>query len=172
MNSDKIKEIISTCFDKSGCKPFPVTIRWSKRFTRRIADATYFHGKPAGTIRLSTILFPHLSIQQQTDTIRHETAHLLAYHIHGPAIAAHGTEWQQMAVKVGASPKATIAWQQHFPKHTRKMTWYKVVCDCTSHMISKKKYTRALNNKHITLRCTRCNGAINLAAGIPTIVER
>jgi predicted SprT family Zn-dependent metalloprotease len=38
------------------------------------------------------------------DTLRHEFAHILAEDKYGHIISAHGYEWQQTAVLVGASP--------------------------------------------------------------------
>jgi hypothetical protein len=47
-----------------------------------------------------------LSAWKRQDTIRHEVAHLVAWHVFGPQIRTHGREWQAAAKALGATPQA------------------------------------------------------------------
>lgn len=54
------------------------------------------------TISLSSLIVPLCTAEQVRDTVLHEIAHALV----GPE-CGHGPVWKQMAVMVGASPRAT-----------------------------------------------------------------
>lgn len=47
-----------------------------------------------GVVVLSEPLFERGTPESREDTIRHELAHLLAWHRHGHEIPAHGKEWR------------------------------------------------------------------------------
>ena len=87
---------------------YPFLSGWSVSFDRAV--------KRAGLCRLNE---KHISVSKShiennpleivKDTILHEFAHAITYKLHGEV--GHGEYWQQMARKIGATPKATSAYQ-------------------------------------------------------------
>jgi hypothetical protein len=59
-----------------------------------------------GVIMLSEKLFESGTPESREDTIRHELAHLVAWHRHGHEIPAHGREWRAARADIDAALEA------------------------------------------------------------------
>ena len=92
---------------KHGLAPLRWRFRWMD--SDRVAGRCYTHlwnPKPAysnGVIELSRFVTTHHTEKEVRDTILHEIAHAL----NDPKNQAHGTEWREVARRVGATPRAT-----------------------------------------------------------------
>ncbi len=74
-------------------------VKINNRLTRALGRCCY----TTKTIELQGRYVKDNTVEQVTDTILHEIAHALA----GPR-AGHGMEWKMWAVRVGATPQATV----------------------------------------------------------------
>lgn len=57
-----------------------------------------------GMVRLNLSMFTENELDRAEDTIRHEYAHAVDYHVYGGR--GHGKSWKRAAVMLGATPKA------------------------------------------------------------------
>ena len=84
------------------CQKHPMgnrpAIQW--RGYRVSAGMAYFK---TGIIGLSHLVIKDQ--QQLEDTLKHEYAHLLAYHRHGRKAIGHGEHWKQAMLELGLKPK-------------------------------------------------------------------
>ncbi|WP_017446105.1 SprT-like domain-containing protein [Gayadomonas joobiniege] len=55
-------------------------------------------------IKISKTILQKNPLAVQEDTLKHEIAHALAFHLHGDR--GHGANWQQWAIQLGAKPQA------------------------------------------------------------------
>ena len=82
----------------------PVKISFDEklRSTRRLGYYVY------GTNRIILVPKNHPTFAEYVDTILHEFAHLLVYYTHGSNANGHGSEWKQIAAKIGAKSTAYL----------------------------------------------------------------
>ena len=78
-------------------------IGWKVKINNRLTRALGRCCFTTRTIELQGRYVKDNTVAQVTDTILHEIAHALA----GPS-AGHGPEWKMWAVRVGATPEATV----------------------------------------------------------------
>lgn len=71
-------------------------------------------------INISLWHIEHNELEVVKDTILHEFAHAIAYEKYGAM--NHGSQWQQVAVEIGATPKATGNFKLPKPN------WLLVIC--------------------------------------------
>ncbi len=81
-----------------------IRVRWNRRFVRKFADAGYGACPPRGQIRISPFIWERATTEQRRETIIHETCHIVAFHLHGPAIKPHGIEWKAAMAKCEVEP--------------------------------------------------------------------
>ena len=77
--------------------PLDLTVAWTLHPMPSVsgdvlADAFTFGAH--GVIVLDEATFDRGTAEEREDTVRHEIAHLLAWHRHGHDIADHGAEWR------------------------------------------------------------------------------
>lgn len=56
-----------------------------------------------GCVVIDELVFAAGSSEDREDTIRHELAHLVAWHRHGHEIASHGREWERARRDIDAA---------------------------------------------------------------------
>lgn len=81
-----------------------IRVRWNKRFIRKFADAGYGACPPRGQIRISPFIWERATTEQRRETIIHEACHIVAFHLHGPAIKPHGVEWKTAMANCEVEP--------------------------------------------------------------------
>lgn len=59
-------------------------------------------------IRISQAHFEGSPHEQILDTVRHEVAHAIVHHLHGSGVKPHGPEWKAVALRLGATPRASV----------------------------------------------------------------
>ena len=74
------------------------------------------------TIKMSKAFFLHMEYEDILDTVLHEIAHALVGPGHG-----HGEVWKEMAVRLGATPRATAKGKKLPSAIERGAKW---VCIC------------------------------------------
>ena len=84
-----------------------IHVGWNERFTCKFADAAYKSRPPRGRIRISPKIWERAMPEQRREVIVHETAHIVAYHLHGTGIKPHGVEWRQAMANCGVEPEVT-----------------------------------------------------------------
>jgi predicted SprT family Zn-dependent metalloprotease len=113
---------------------------------------SYIKGKQNHTLSLNISLFK-LNTKDIKTILLHEFAHYITYRIYRDKINSHGREWRMVMKALGAkeiSSKTNIA-----SKIKRKDSDVKVKCKCSTHYISKNRYTRMKNGTKY--RCKKCN---------------
>jgi len=97
------------------------TFMWSPKAKRRAGQCHYGNK----TIALSKKLIQENLDRPESieDTIRHEIAHAISYHIYGRRGKGHGYLWKNIAVQVGAKPSRCYDSKKYQPapsKYTLK----------------------------------------------------
>ena len=109
INSGEIREWIDfTCeCNEVSYLATHIVVRWNRRFTRRIADASYRTCPLRGRIRISPMIWERATLEQRRETVIHESSHIVAYHLHGLGIKPHGVEWKTVMKTCGVEPVVT-----------------------------------------------------------------
>jgi len=128
-------------------------------------------GKAAGQLRIHTggllqIRYnPAILIRHPKDfvaqTVPHETAHLVAYRLHGTAIRPHGTEWQRIMLTFGARPERCHSYDVD-DLSTRRVTRFDYHCQCQTHRLTSIRHHRILVGQ--IYRCRHCGGDLRFGA--------
>ena len=84
-----------------------IIVEWSRRFTRRLGDASYDPISYRARVRLSLPLWPRASEKDRRETVIHETCHCIVKYKHGPFVPDHGPEWKQAMRNCGIEPLRT-----------------------------------------------------------------
>ncbi len=88
---------------KELSKEYPFLKRWQIKYdnAKKRAGICRINDK---SISISRNHICHNPLSTIEDTIRHEFAHAIAYHLYGET--GHGKKWKQVAVRLGARAKA------------------------------------------------------------------
>lgn len=147
-------QIRATCalLDAGALAP-SITWSWNGRLTRAIARAHFQISK----IELSSRLFPLLPVDEQRDTVIHEVCHLVAHHLHGPAVPHHGREWRALMVKAGGKPRARSKSIEgaDFLRGRNRVTYW---CGCRTHAVTTSRAAKI--ERGFIFVCTRCQGEL------------
>lgn len=102
-------------------------------------------------IKLSHSYFDNISIEEQRNTVIHETCHIIAHHLFPQQkIMPHGKEWKRCMRNAGLAAKRT---------HNFEIAkGVQVKCNCGERTITKNKATRMRNGTQY--RCSKCNELI------------
>lgn len=107
MDLREAEELAQTLMTRHGLSRHGWRVRWIDHKTTAGRCCTYvWNVKPertSGVIMLSRYVTEHHSEREVRDTILHEIAHAL----NNPKNQAHGTEWREVARRIGAHPRAT-----------------------------------------------------------------
>ena len=105
------------------------------------------------TIRYNLALLDRHGEAFLRDTVPHETAHYVAYRLHGRGIRPHGPEWQQIMQLFGADPSRCHDYDVS-GLSTRRLRTFLYHCDCGSHHLSSIRHNRIARGERY--RCRRC----------------
>lgn len=109
-------------------------------------------GKAAGQVR---ILSGHICLVRYNaellvrhtttflaQTVPHETAHVVVFHLHGPHPRPHGHEWRAVMRLFGAKPERCHGFDVG-DLQTRRLRHYHYRCRCRAHSLSSIRHNRA-----------------------------
>lgn len=108
----------------------------------------------------------HENQEQLTDTIKHELAHIVDALIRGRS--NHDDHWKEIAVKLGATPKATAKLENRskiIATHvrTRRQTFHAYQCSCRVLCYKRAKKVlgiRAKKDETIDIACKKCKSSL------------
>lgn len=101
-------------------------------------------------------------------TVPHEVAHLLVYHLYGPAPKPHGTEWQTIMTQLFQRPAQRCHSYQVPPVWK---TLYAYACQCQQHDISPQRHARV--QRGYQYLCRRCRTELQFTGHVQRkLVER
>jgi SprT protein len=103
-------------------------------------------------VRLNAVLLIENPEAMVRETVGHEIAHLAAARRHGPAVRAHGAEWEAVMRLIGLEPQARHRFD------TRRAAVVKAVhrwdCQCPQpHWLTPRRHRTALERGYRCLRC-------------------
>ena|SRR5688572_537935 len=158
-----IKQIISDTCAKSGVPHLTESILYtfSRRFTRRLGEATYHRHNRSAMIKFSLPLWDRATEQQRHNVIVHETCHVVAFHkanLSTITIRPHGPEWAREMRVNGLEPERC-----HTVDRTglaRRLPTVTVSCGCRTHQLTTNRVTRM--RKGQKYQCRLCLGPIVL----------
>lgn len=167
MSNAAVNAILKDACDKAGYPDLYPKISWdfNVRFTNKLGRACYNRAGTLWSIELSSKLFSLADDWEREDTIRHEVAHLVIAMKYADRcflpkrdrrrIMPHGDEWQAMAVKVGAIPRACskkIEGSDAIRPNRRRFMKY---CGCGEHPVTKTIARRMITGKYSCGKCKR-----------------
>ncbi|MEY6431432.1 SprT-like domain-containing protein [Thioalkalicoccus limnaeus] len=109
------------------------------------------------TIRYNPILLRRYGEAFVHRTVPHETAHYLAYRVHGRRIRPHGPEWQALMRALGAEPTRCHDYDVS-DLRARRMRYHHYHCACRDHRLSSIRRNKVLNGARYL--CRYCGEAL------------
>lgn len=133
------------------------------RFNLRGKSAGQLRIDPHGacTIRYNLALLDRHGEAFLRDTVPHETAHYVAYRLHGRSIRPHGREWQQIMQLFGADPSRCHDYDVS-DLGTRRLRTYPYHCGCGTQQLSSIRHNRIARGQRYL--CRRCGEALRPGA--------
>jgi predicted SprT family Zn-dependent metalloprotease len=147
MNYEKekflIEDKIYDLCEKADCVHLAtkINVTWSKHMIVTLGKTS----RITWNISLSYKAWPLISYRERDETIVHETAHLIAYHIGGIGAWNHGDLWRSIMAQFGYED----AQQYHnldaaLTSIRRKRVQYIADCDCSVYFLSKNALRKKL----------------------------
>jgi SprT protein len=94
-------------------------------------------------------------------TVPHETAHFLAYRLHGRGIRPHGPEWQAIMRRLGADPERCHDYDVD-GLAARRLHYFAYHCDCGEHQLSSIRHNKI--RRGASYLCRRCGSGLRPGA--------
>ncbi|WP_165741737.1 SprT-like domain-containing protein [Candidatus Thiosymbion oneisti] len=88
-----------------------------------------------------------------SQTIPHETAHLVAFSLFGPQVPPHGREWRAIMVLFGATPERCHHYRVD-GLQVRHLRRYDYRCACRIHQLTSIRHNRVRSGQ--LYRCRQC----------------
>jgi len=90
-------------------------------------------------------------------TVPHETAHVIAYRLHGRHIRPHGPEWKAVMALFGADSRRCHDYDvSTLPR--RRLTRHRYRCDCREHALTSIRHNRIVAGQ--VYLCRSCGQAL------------
>jgi SprT protein len=102
-------------------------------------------------VQLNAVLLTENLESFEQDTIPHELAHLIVYHVLGRS-GGHGPEWKEAMRRLGLDPKRTHNYDVANSRTTAQVTGY--TCGCGHHPVSPKMHNKIRLGARA--RCKKC----------------
>jgi SprT protein len=94
-------------------------------------------------------------------TVPHEAAHVVVFHLHGPRRKPHGGEWQTVMQLFGAAPERCHSFEVE-GLQTRRLRQYDYHCGCRGHRLSSIRHNRVQAGQMYL--CRHCGQPLRLVA--------
>lgn len=134
-----------------------IRIEWSSSLKTTMGNARTFWRPPSGLIKLSMDLWARAGIEQRTETIIHEAAHILA-NLRNKSQCGHDSRWRQVMAELGY-PNASRCHEVDTEGLRRRQTRYRLLCPCGKmHTITSRWRTKAMRTygPGSTWKCNIC----------------
>ena len=95
-----------------------------------------------------------------SQTVPHETAHLIAFSLFGPRVPPHGPEWRSIMEFFGASPERCHSYNVE-GMQTRHLRRYDYRCECRTHRLTSIRHNRIRSGQ--TYLCRQCGKPLQRA---------
>jgi SprT protein len=115
------------------------TVRFDLR--GKTAGQVRFSGGQTCVIRYNVSLMQRYPTEFLARTVPHETAHVVAFNLHGSRIQPHGREWQTIMSLFGAPPERCHSYDVE-GQQTRRLRRYEYRCGCRSHQLTSIRHNR------------------------------
>jgi len=89
--------------------------------------------------------------------VPHETAHFLAYRLHGRGIRPHGLEWQAIMRRLGADPTRCHDYDIE-GLSARRLSYFDYHCDCRDHRLSTIRHNKV--RRGTSYLCRQCGTSL------------
>jgi len=125
------------------------------RFDLRGKSAGQFRALDKGRclIRYNAQLLERHPREFLSQTVPHETAHLVAFSLFGPRIAPHGGEWRTIMATFGAPPERCHSYSLAGVQ-TRRLRRYQYRCACRTHQLTSIRHNRVRSGQ--SYLCRQC----------------
>jgi SprT protein len=118
-------------------------------------------------VQLNAILLTENIEHFEQDTIPHELAHLIVYHVLGRS-GGHGQEWKEAMLRLGIEPKRTHNLDVTNSRTTQRVEGY--ICNCGPHPVSTKMHARIRRGARAW--CKKCKITLHWTGAAPVQVSR
>lgn len=106
----------------------------------------------AGLLRYNARLLADNAAEFLAQTVAHEVAHLVAFHLHGPRIRPHGPEWRAVMRLFGVPAGRCHRFPVDQPY--RRLTRHLYHCPCRTHELTSIRHNRA--QRGLRYLCRSC----------------
>lgn len=144
LTAQEIDSIINYCCIKLQCEN-TFTWKWNSRFRTKLGLAY----TTLGRMEFSTFLFERVDSAAQTNTVVHETCHLIAWKLYKDG--GHGKYWKWCMRRLGYEPKRCHSFDFREHKHH-------IECACGKRPIGPLRYKRMLNG--VKYSCSICREVV------------
>lgn len=127
----------------------------------RAAGQLHIHRNGLHRIRYNSAIFSRHPEDFLAQTVPHETAHLIAFRLHGTAIRPHGNEWQRIMLTFGARPERCHSYNID-GLSTRRIMRFDYHCRCQTYRLTSIRHRRIQAGQ--TYHCRRCGGDLRYGA--------
>jgi len=95
-----------------------------------------------------------------SQTVPHETAHLVAFSLFGPRIPPHGREWRAIMTLFGAAPERCHNYRVD-GLQVRRLRRYAYRCACRTYQLTSIRHNRIRSEQ--IYRCRQCGQSLDRA---------
>ena len=105
-------------------------------------------------IRYNPIIFSKFFEDTLLNTVAHEVAHYVVYHLYGSRVKPHGDEWKRVMNLFEVVPEVTSRYDvSDLPLHRQARHDYR--CACMRHQLSTTRHNKVQNRKAV-YKCRKC----------------
>lgn len=160
MNNEEVWAVIRETCERCGHPEIVdrICIKWSSRMTSSMGNASYKHGYYR--IGLSTKLFRRTSLENQRNTVAHETCHIIDGIVNACRMS-HGAGWKRTMRRAGYSDKRC-----HTVSNAGLVKRYVYECPngCHNFALSTRMHNQI--NRGTPRACNKCHNRINFTGRI------
>lgn len=92
-------------------------------------------------------------------TVGHEVAHLICWHVHGPRARPHGVEWRMVMAILGLPPKRCHNYDTARSAVRKKLATFAYACRCRIRQMTIIRHRRMLKSPGY-YRCRQCGESL------------
>ena len=121
------RRLVKDALEKFSINYREVPIHWNNRLKAVVAQTKYHYG--TYEIRLSRLIWPHLTPKQRKTTVLHEAAHIIAKVLYGGKMS-HNHIWKRIMRKLGLPPDRCLDIDTVALGISKQRPRYIVQCNC------------------------------------------
>ncbi len=151
LTASEINQAIADTCRTLDVPAFASQIRWNwnTRYSAKMGTARY----KDNSLQLSTQVYSVASTEDQIRNVVHEVCHLVAGHLFGLRIKAHGWEWASLMRKCGRKPERC---------HSNVVAVHTGICACAAGVPLTQIIYGKIKRGTRSYRCRKCRQQIKL----------